>query len=140
MNIRYVLVALATAGASLVIGAAPAFASGPPVPPGCSFDQGVLTCATTTTTTNTIGPFSTDGVSYLASDTFGGFTGEQICEVNTGIGGAISINMSGVTLAETVTTTTTTERHGLNGNVFNTSTSTSPPSLTGVQGAIGCGF
>ena len=38
----------------------------------------MLTCVTTTSTTTTVGPFTTDG-NVSTSDTFGGFTGLQIC-------------------------------------------------------------
>jgi hypothetical protein len=132
-------VTLAVAAASLVIGATPALASGPKVPPGCSFDQatGVLTCATTTTTTSTAGPFSTNGP-VPASTTFGGFTGTQICDFVFGGGNPGTVVLTGVTLSESITATTTTEQHGLRGKVFDTSSSTSPPSLTGVQGSLSC--
>jgi hypothetical protein len=43
-----------------------------------------------------------------------------------------------MTLTGTVTTMTTTERHGLHGQVFNTSTSTTG-TLDSVQGGVGCG-
>jgi hypothetical protein len=130
MSIRHVVAALTVAGASLA-GAAPALADGPPVPPGCSFDQatGVLTCVTTTTTVSTVGPLTTGGD---PSSTYGGVSGTQICDFYYGVSAPwTSISMTDVSLSETVTTTTTTERHGLHGKVFDTSTSTST-SLTGL--------
>ena len=138
MNLRRALVALAAAGALLVIGAAPALADGPPVPPGCSFDQatGVLTCVSTTTTTSTAGPYSTDGP-VPATTTFGGFTGTQLCALIPS--GAITVSLSNLVLLESVTATTTTEQHGLHGKVFDTSTSTSAV-LTGLRGgSLSCG-
>ena len=138
MNIRRVLVALAAAGALLVIGAVPALADGPPVPPGCSFDQatGVLTCVSTTTTTSTAGPFTTNGP-VPASTTFGGFTGTQLCALIPA--GAIRVTLTNLVLVESVTATTTTEQHGLHGEVFDTSTSTSAV-LTGLGGgSLSCG-
>jgi hypothetical protein len=136
VRIRHGFAVLAiAAGAFAVTGAAPAFADAPPVPPGCSFDQatGVETCVTTTTTTSTAGPFYTTGF-VPATTTFGGVTGQQICDLYEGNGTPWEyIRLSGLSLKETVTTTTTTERHGLNGKVFDTSTSTST-SLTGIEG------
>jgi hypothetical protein len=121
MNIRLGVAALAVAGAAIITSAAPALASGPPVPPGCSFDKGVLTCVTTTTTTTTAGPFSTNGEVPITT-TFGEVvTGTQLCP-----SGADGVQLNDVYFNETVTTTTTTERHGLNGKVFNTSTATTP--------------
>jgi hypothetical protein len=129
MNIRRVLVALAVAGGLLVAGAAPALAAGPPVPAGCTFDQsdGVLTCVTTTTGSGVIGPFNTNGQvpDYI---TFDGFTGAQICGA-IGVNGAAQDNFTNLTVEAIVTTTTTTERHGLNGRVFYTSASITPLSL-----------
>jgi hypothetical protein len=137
MNIRHVLAASAVAGGLLVAGAAPAFAaSGPSLPAGCTFDQatGVETCVTTAAVTGTFGPFATPGADangssgapVPGSDTFGGATGTQICDTydNSSYpwGG---VYMFGVSFTGTVTTTTTTVRHGLNGKVFDTSTSQS---------------
>ena len=144
VQVRYGLAALAIAGGALAASAAPALAAGPPVPPGCSFDQatGVETCVTTTTTTTTYGPVSTSG---SASTTVGGVTGQQICTVAAGPGNYTSFNLSNIVLNETVTTTTTTQRHGLNGKVFSTSTATST-TLNSLQpgpgngSGIGCGI
>lgn len=140
MKIRHGFAILAAAaGASLVMGAAPAFADGRPVPSGCSFDRaiGVLTCVTTTTATSTVGPITTNGW-VDASTTFGGFTGVEICDVGAFRESWKLIAMRGISLVETVSTTTTIERHGLHGKVFDTSTSTST-TLTHVQlGTLVC--
>jgi hypothetical protein len=139
MSIRRILAALAVAGALLVAGAAPAFAAGPPVPAGCSFDQatGVLTCVTTTTTTSAIGPFSTIGA-VPVSTTFDGVTGQQIVNTVFPGFGCIEVALQNATFSATFMTTTTTERHGLHGKVFDTSTSTSLTSLTRTGGGVGC--
>ena len=136
MNMRHGLAGLVVAGVSMfATGAVPAFAAGPPVPAGCAFDQatGVLTCITTTTSATTAGPF-TGGV--IGNFTVGGFTAAQICAA----AGMPDDEASYIdlTLTETVATTTTTERHGLHGKVFHTSTSTAGPSLSGVQGQLSC--
>jgi hypothetical protein len=127
VKIRFGLaVAAAAAGVSLVAGAAPAFASGPPVPAGCTFDQaiGVETCVTATTgTTSTVGPFTTNDVPV--STTFAGVTGAQLCDLIVPGLSLTGIRLAGLTFDETTTTTTTIERHGLNGKVFDTSTTTS---------------
>jgi hypothetical protein len=133
MNIRHVLAASAVAGGLLVAGAAPAFAaSGPSLPAGCTFDQatGVETCVTSTSVTGTFGPFTTPGAHsggvVPGSDTFDGATGTQICDVYFGDSYTWSVvQFIAVSWVGTVTTTTTTERHGLNGKVFDTSTSQS---------------
>lgn len=118
-------------GFVLGVGAVPAFADGPPVPAGCTFNQatGVLSCVTSSSTTTTVGPFTTNGF-VAASTTFGRFTGAQICTAELG-GSYAKILLTGALLTETVTTTTTTLQHGLHGKVFDTSTSTST-SLTNV--------
>lgn len=140
--LRTGLVALGVVTASWVLGAAPAFASGPPVPAGCSFGQppGVLSCSVSTNQTLTGGPFTTDEVS--ASTVFGDFTGTQICTEVDGLpsqGVYTFIVMNNVTVTGVVTTTTTTQSHGLHGKVFGTSSSTSS-SVTGVAfDSIGCG-
>jgi hypothetical protein len=141
MKIRHILVAMTVAGALLVAGAAPALAwGGPPVPPGCTFDQatGVLTCTTTTTSTITAGPFNCTVATCEPPATFGGFTTDQICQFNGTPASAATVFID-VTLIETVTTTTTTEQHGLNGKIFNTSTSSGPPTLVSVGGDPECG-
>jgi hypothetical protein len=53
-----------------------------------------------------------------------------------------TIQLSDVSLTETVATTTTTERYGLNGKVFNTSTSATPLSLDSVgdPNDVSCGM
>jgi hypothetical protein len=142
--IRKGLVALGVVAASWVVGAAPAFAEGPPVPAGCSFDQanGVLYCTTTTTRTVTEGPFTTTFVPV--STVFGDFTGLEICEAAFGpppypppvtwefIGFMFNVFVTG-----TVSTATTTQTHGLHGKVFATS-STSTFNALSVSGGISC--
>jgi hypothetical protein len=141
MKIRHVLAAttaaMTLAGALLVLGAAPALAWGHTV---CTFDQGVKTCVTTTTKTITAGPFTCSiegGINNCGTTTFGGFTVEQICQFVVGVPDTV-VTFDGMTLTGTVTTMTTTKRHGMNGNVFNTSTSTTR-TLDSVQGVVGCG-
>jgi hypothetical protein len=79
---------------------------------------------------------------------FGDFNGLQICNavygdgpwnvINPGTGGIVGeITMFGY-VTGTLTTTTTTQRHGLHGEVFATSSSTSS-SVTGVEGSLSCG-
>jgi hypothetical protein len=117
-----------------------AFAEGPPVPAGCTFDQanGVLTCLATTTTTSNLGPFSTKGRTVPSSETFGGFTGVEICAYFYGGGGAATgIEFWLLTLTETTTTTTRTERHGLQGRVLDTSSVTTSSSITGLSAPLG---
>jgi len=143
VKIRIGLAAVAAAaGAALVMGAAPAFASGPPVPAGCTFDQatGVETCVTTTSTSTNIW-INTDGDLIPASTrVYDGITGAQIC-TELGYGsGASEVGFYNAVFVDTTTTTTTSERHGLNGRVFNTSTSASQ-SFTGVvSGSLGCAY
>jgi hypothetical protein len=51
----------------------------------------------------------------------------------------LNIELSGASFSAAVTTTTTTEQHGLNGKVFDTSTSTSATSVTWLgNGSYGC--
>jgi hypothetical protein len=146
MNIRPVLAALAVAGGLLVAGAAPAFASGPPVPPGCTFDQsdGVLTCVSTTTNATSVGPLSTSGA-VTPPATVDGLTVQQICVAvfGTSFGTFTDTALTNITFDVTVTATTTTERHGLNGKIFDTSTSASS-AITGYQyqagGSAACGL
>jgi hypothetical protein len=142
MKIRHVLAASALAGGLLAVGAAPAFAAGPPVPPGCTFDQatGVETCVTTTAVTGTFGPFSTPSTGDdPTSDTFDGATGLQLCDAEFGALPWAVIGMNSVSFTGTVTTTTTTERHGLNGEVFDTSTSKSASvNSLSADAQIGC--
>jgi hypothetical protein len=125
MSFRRVLVPLVVAGASLVIGTTPAFAAGPPVPAGCTFDQaiGVLTCVATTTSNTTV-PVNA-GFVYPPA-TVDGFTVQQVCDAIFGpTGTATGLDFVNVTLDVSVATTTTTERHGLAGKLFDTSTATS---------------
>jgi hypothetical protein len=139
--VRSGLVAFGVVAASWVLGVAPALAAGPPVPAGCSFNQGVLTCTTTTTGTGTEGPFNTQGVFVPASTVFGDYTGAQICIATYGSeppgGYYINLRLDNTYVAGTVTTTTTTENHGLHGKVFATSSSTSSASLS-ISGAVTC--
>ncbi len=130
---------LAVAAAAVAVPAMPAFASGPPAPPGCTFDQttGVLTCRTTTTTTSTIGPFSTNDFVPL-NTTFDGVTGQQMIQATFDDTPCIAIFLNDATFDATFTTTTTTERHGLEGHVFDTSTSTSLTSLIDDSPGVGC--
>jgi hypothetical protein len=151
--LRNGLVALGVMAASCVVGASPvlAAAKGPQVPAGCSLNKttGVLTCSTTTTTKVSEGPFNTLGASIgtsgivegtvvSTSTAFGDFTGTQICmfentatQVTTRVWTEVAL--TNVVVNGVITTTGTTQRHGLNGKVFATSTSTSLAitSLTG---------
>jgi hypothetical protein len=154
-NIRGVVVAVTAAGALLAGGATPAFAaSAPKVPAGCSFDQavGVLTCTSTTTTQ--IGPMTTadqglgaagvyPGGTYYwnsANTTISGFAPAQICKMFTG---HLPTVFGLYLVVVDIVTTTTTERHGLQGRVFETSSSTSlrsgnTPSAIPGAGTIAC--
>lgn len=127
MKIRHLLAAFAAAGALLAAGAVPAFAAGPPVPAGCTFDQsdGVLTCVTATSTTDvTVGPV--ESASITSPTTVGPFTITQFCDFADQTSQIYThAQFFELTVTGTVTTTTSTERHGLAGEVFNTSTSTS---------------
>ena len=139
--LRNGMVALGVIAASCVVGASPALAAPKGLPAGCSLNKttGVLTCSTTTTTKVSEGPFNTPGAFISTSEivegtlvpgstVFGDFTGTQICmfentgtQVTTGVWTALTnVVVNGV-----ITTTTTTQRHGLNGKIFATSTSTS---------------
>jgi len=139
MNVRHGVTVLAAAGALLIAGASPALAEGPPVPPGCSFDDGVLTCATSTTTTTTAGPFTTDG-QIGATETFADLTGEEICEGFFGVPDAVAVEFTELSFTENVTTTTTTKRHGLGGPVFSTETTTTATFGTRTGGGLTCQF
>jgi hypothetical protein len=139
--IRNGLVALGVVAASWVVGAAPAFATGPPVPAGCSFNQttGVLTCTTTRTTSVTEGPFNTQFA--VVDDVFGDYTGMQICIAALGNPPSPPWNiliLDNVFVTDTLTTTTTTQNHGLHGKVFATSSTSS--SALSVTGGADCGF
>jgi hypothetical protein len=126
LDICHGVIALAATGVSLVLNVVPAYAN-PSVPSGCQFDQGagVQTCTTTTITSSTVGPYITNG--YVpASTTFGGVTGEEICAVLDPGVYYTEVELHNVSLDVTITTTTTTQRHGLNGKVFQTSTAASP--------------
>jgi hypothetical protein len=141
--LRSGFVALGVVTASLVLGMAPAFAAGPPVPAGCSLTQGVLTCTTTTTTTGTEGPFSTQGAFVPASTVFGDYTGAQICIATYGPepagGDYTSLSLDNTYVTATVTTTTTRQSHGLHGKVFVTSSSTSSSGLSiSADSAVTC--
>jgi hypothetical protein len=139
MSFRRVLVPLVVAGASLVIGAAPALAAGPPVPTGCTFDKatGVLTCVTTTTSNTTV--LANTGGFVSPPATVDGFTVQQVCDglVAGPSGSAILLDLVNFTLDVKVTTTTRTERNGLAGKVFDTSTATSSVITGGSPGAQG---
>jgi hypothetical protein len=139
MNVRHGVGVLSLAGALLVGGAAPAVAGGPRVSTGCSFGHGVLTCVTTSTTTATVGPFTTDG-QIGASETFGGLTGEQICEGFFHIPDAVAIDMDAYSFKKNVVTTTTTKRHGLNGKVFSTRTTSTATYAGLVGGGLNCQY
>lgn len=140
MKIRHFLAAFAVAGAFLAAGAVPAFAAGPPVPAGCTFDQsdGVLTCVTATSTTNvTVGPV--ESASIMSPTTVGPFTITQLCDFHFMTSQIYtSAEFFDLTVTGTVTTTTTTERHGLAGKVFNTSTSTSSVVTAESDAGIAC--
>ena len=139
--LRNGLVAFGAVAASSVLGVAPAFAAGPPVPSGCSFNHGVLSCTTTTTSTGTEGPFNTQGAFVPASTVFGDYTGSQICIATYGAepfgGYYIKLLLDNTYVAGTVTTTTTSQNHGLHGTVFATSSSTSLSALS-ISGVVTC--
>jgi hypothetical protein len=139
MKIRRVLLTVMATGALLGAGAAPAFAAGPRVPAGCSFDQatGVLTCVSTTTSDSTLGPFTSGGW-VPAAETYGGFSGTQVCG-GLGIRNTVQWGLDNLVFRVAVKTTTTTERHGLNGEVFSTVTSAPVVSLLGLgTGTLEC--
>ena len=138
--LRCGVLALGVVAGSLVVGAAPALAAkGPPVPAGCSFNQatGVLTCVTGTTKTVSEGPFTTSG-NLPATSKFGDFTGLQICSYFYPTTVATTVGLLNVPLKGTVTTTVTSESHGLGGKVFASSTSTSSTLTTITAGEITC--
>lgn len=126
MHIRGLLAALAVAGALLVMSAAPAFASGPPLParcgPGSSWTPGELTCVTQTTMDVSVPP-GTYGPSHVFE---GGFTAAMFC----GFAGVVFFNGADTVIA--VTSTTTTVTHGMNGRVI--SANSTPTSLRQVAG------
>jgi len=123
MRLRIAVAALAMAAASLVVGAGAASAD-PPVPAGCSFDQGVLTCSTSTTVTETYGPFTTPGNGFVPVSTmFGPVSGLTVCQYLGSNGPWIIVR--NLTYSVDVTTTTTTQRHGLRGKIFESSPSES---------------
>jgi hypothetical protein len=133
------LAALVVAGGAVLgvgVGATPAFAAGPPVPAGCTFDGGVLTCVTSAAAQTHLGPF--DPVAPVT--TVGGFTAAQICDLLNAPFSADTIHVvtgPGFLLTESVTTTTTTMRHGLHGKVFSTSSTAGNPTLVGIGQAPG---
>jgi hypothetical protein len=137
MNVRHGLAVLGIAGSLLISGAAPAMAGGPRVPPGCSFGHGVLTCVTTRTTTTTVGPFTTDG-QIGATETFGGLTGEEICEGFFHIPDAVAVEFTELSFTKNVVTATTTRRHGLSGRVFSTVTTTQATFGRRTGGGLNC--
>jgi hypothetical protein len=139
MNVRHGLAVLALAGSLLIAGAAPALAGGPPVPAGCSFGHGVLTCVTSTTTTSTVGPFTTDG-QIGATEMFGSLTGEEICEGFFGLPDAVAVEFTELSFTESVATTTTTRRHGLGGPVFATETTSDATFVARTGGGLNCFF
>lgn len=114
------LAALAIVG-GLVLGVAGTAAADPKVPDGCTFAKGVLSCVTTSSSSKTLGPIST--TDYVTpSTTFGGVTAQQICDFQfPPPGQRTGVKFTDLTLDVIVTTTTTSERHGLNGKVFNSS-------------------
>ena len=149
--LRNGLVALGVMAASCVVAAAPVLAAPKGLPAGCSLNKttGVLTCSTTTKTKVSEGPFNTPGASVSTSGlvegtlvpvstAFGDFTGNQICmfentatQVTTRVWTEVAL--TNVVVNAVITTTSTTQRHGLNGKVFATSTSTSL-SITSLTG------
>ncbi len=143
---RRVLLVLAVSVGSAVLTSTSAWAAGPKVPAGCSFDQsaGILSCTTTSTTTSQLGPETSDGQFVPASTLFDGVTGAQICDAAfAGIFSGIpaSIEMSGSTYLDVaVTVTTTTQRYGLHGRTFATSTVTSSTFTGIVAGSMGCAW
>jgi hypothetical protein len=147
--IRRCLATLLLAG-GIVLGAGtvPAFAEGPPVPPGCTFDSGVRTCVTKISgNINTLGSFNTGEQFVQASNVFGGLTGTQICDLL--LAGqpqlqhtwtSIRFRTPGESLTERTTTTTTDEGHGLHGEIFGTSTSTVTTLTNNGPGFVDCGY
>jgi hypothetical protein len=139
--LRNGLVTLGVMAASCVVSASPALAAPKGPPAGCSLNKttGVLTCTTTTTKTVSEGPFNTPGASISTgvivagtlvpgSTVFGDFTGTQICTFahpGTQVATPAWTALTNVEVNGVITTTTTTQRHGLHGKVFATSTSTS---------------
>ena len=144
MTVRRFLFALTVVGGSLVFGSAAAMAA-PKVPSGCTFDQGVQTCIASTTTVAQVGPETTNAQFVPASTMFDGVAGTQICgAVFVGAAGgspASRIEMSGDTyLNVSITVTTSTQRHGMNGPVFATSTTTTSTLSQVVAGTMGCAY
>jgi hypothetical protein len=144
MSVRRIVFALAVVGGSLVCTSTTALAVGPKVPPGCTFDQGRLTCTTSSVTAGQLGPETTSSQFIPADTMFDGIAGSQICIAvfgGIGISSPVSIEMDGNTYLDvTITTTTTTQRDGLNGKVV-ASSSSSTVSLTQVlAGSMGCGW
>jgi hypothetical protein len=143
MTARRFLFALTVVGGSLVFGSATALAA-PKVPSGCTFDQGVQTCISSTTTVSQL-PETTNSQFISASTMFDGISGSQICgAVFVGAAGgapATRIEMDGSTFLDvSITVTTTTQRHGMNGPVFATSTSSTSSLSQVVPGNMGCAF
>ena len=110
-------------------------------PAGCSFNQatGVLTCSVVSQTTVTDGPFTTTDF-VPPSTLFGDFTGTQICDFRSGASSWIGTSLDDVTITGVVTTTTTTQRHGLHGKVFATSSFTSSSITNLTYSVVGCRF
>jgi hypothetical protein len=138
MKMRHGLAVSSLAGSLLIMGGAPASAA-PPLPPGCTFDAGVQTCSVATTSApTTVGPITSAG-EVPASTTFAGFTGVQICEGVTGIPqDAVRVQFDDLFFTESVVTTTTTKRHGLNGKVFSTVTTSKAMVGSYVSGVFVC--
>lgn len=123
-----VATALAVAG---TVGLAGTAHAGPPVPPGCTFDKGVLTCVSTTSSATTYPAYTTPD-SPVATEIVPGYTGADICRT-FGLGdnwGSMFYTVD-LVLTKTTTVTTTSQRHGLNGSsIGSTSTSTSKFDIT----------
>jgi hypothetical protein len=83
-------------------------------------------------------PGAADGATVPTSTTFGGFTGLQICDLLFGEANYTEISLENVTLTERATTTTTSQGHGLHGEIFDTSTTISNSLTNAATGGLDC--
>lgn len=151
MQLGRAFVILGSAAACLAASATAAAASGPPVSLGCTFVRaadaagqngttGVETCTSRSEDSLLIGPFSTNGV-VPGTTTFDGITGADICRSFFGEDTPFTnwVSLDDVLLNVHVLTVTTTQRHGLHGAVFNTTTATYRYVFNIAGGGFGCG-
>lgn len=133
MNRLKATVLMATVAGAAFSVAAPASAAAP-VPAGCTFAQGQLTCVTTTTDTAWEGPFLLPGAPE--STPTAGFTGQQICDFIIGSGLTVRYySLTNISFSVRTTTTTTTTSHGVSGkSPIVSSDSTSERTLVGSGG------